>query len=318
MHVGVLGSNFGAFHTRIFRENPLVQMVRVLGRDREKLQKLAAQTGAQWTTSLSDILDDPQVELVDVCLPTPLHAPYVVKALQKGKHVFCETPLCTSVEEAGQILRAAEQSGKRVFVDQFILFEFPYEFLQQTTRNASLGKLRALHIHRKTPPLWGDLSLATICQNLMIHELDLVNCILGEPEGIFATGVEGKAGQSHVIAQLRYPGTLVHVQADSMMPLSHAFCVGYEAIFEEGTIEYFENGYADRVESSLELFASKGHETIPIPEQNCYEKTIGEVLRCVQTGDSGRLTLDGAVVSLKLALEIREQASHGKGKSPNE
>ena len=86
--VGKLGTGFGIAHARIYRHHPGVDEVVVFGRTPAKLDEIASELGFETTTELDAIYDDPMIDLVDVCLPTPLHAEHVLRALQAGKHVL--------------------------------------------------------------------------------------------------------------------------------------------------------------------------------------------------------------------------------------
>ncbi|HYG34513.1 MAG TPA: Gfo/Idh/MocA family oxidoreductase, partial [Clostridia bacterium] len=57
---------------------------------------------------LEEVLADPEIDLVDLCTPTPLHAEQAIAALKAGKHVFCEKPLARTSASAREILQAAE------------------------------------------------------------------------------------------------------------------------------------------------------------------------------------------------------------------
>lgn len=78
------------------------------------------------------MLQDPQVDLVDVCLPPQLHAPVAGDALKAGKHVVCEKPLATSLADADKLLEIAREQDRRLFP------VFQYRF------GPAMNKLRAL------------------------------------------------------------------------------------------------------------------------------------------------------------------------------
>ena len=129
MKVGLLGTGFGIAHARIYHSHPQVSDVVVFGRTPAKLQAFADEFGYATTTDLSGIYDDPAIELVDVCLPTPLHADHVTQALDAGKHVLCELPLAATMDDARRILDAQAASDRQVFVDMFGRFDPATEFL---------------------------------------------------------------------------------------------------------------------------------------------------------------------------------------------
>ncbi|MDF2803273.1 MAG: gfo/Idh/MocA family oxidoreductase [Anaerocolumna sp.] len=306
MKIGILGTGFGAFHAKIYNKLLGADSLMIYGRDEEKLKEIKHGINVNITNNYQDILTNNDIDLIDICLPSSLHREYAIEAMRNGKNVFCETPVALTLEDALAIHQAAKDYNKKVFVNLFIRHEWTYEYLYDLMKGNTLGKLKALHIRRKTPHLWGDLDLSNITTNLMIHEFDFVAWMLGRPNSITASGVAGKEGESHVITLLNYDDTIVEVHASSMMPDHHPFTVGYEAVFENGTLEYVENGYTDREEKSLILFTNQKQEVVEVPDCNCYEEAMKHVLECHQKNISTRLSIDDAVISLEIALKVKE------------
>ncbi|GKX68510.1 Gfo/Idh/MocA family protein [Inconstantimicrobium mannanitabidum] len=306
MKVGILGTGFGSYHANIYSKMSNIDSIQIFGRNEDKLKKIEQDLQINTTSNINDIITSKDIDLIDVCLPSPLHKQYAIEAMKNGKDVFCETPVALSLEDAIAIKQAAKQYDKRVFVDMFIKFEEPYDYIHKVIEENTLGKLKALHIRRKTPHLWGDLGLSQITTNLMIHEFDFITWLLGNPNKITASGVESKEGEAHVSTLLNYDDVVVEVQSSSMMPNYHPFSVAYEAMFENGTIEFIENGYADREEKSLKLFTNSGEETLELVNSNCYEQSIKHVVDCCEKNTPTRLSIDDAIASLKMALEIKD------------
>ena len=253
--------------------------IKIFGRNDEKLKKIEKDLQIDTTNNIDEIILDKDINLVDICLPSQLHKEYTIKAMKNGKDVFCETPVTLSLEDAMAIKEAGEKYGKKFFVNMFVKFQEAYQYIYTIKKENTLGKLKALHVKRKTPHLWGDLSLDTISPNLMIHELDFVTWLLGKPNKITTSGINSKQGESHVSSLLNYDDHLVEVQASSMMPKSYPFTVAYEALFEDGTIEYIDNGY---------------------------EEALKHVIMCCQENITSLLSIDDAIDSLNLALKIKE------------
>lgn len=173
MKIGILGTGFGSYHANIYSKMSNVDSIQIFGRNEDKLKKIEKDLQINTTNNIHDIITNKDIDLIDVCLPSSLHRQYAIEAMKNGKDVFCETPVALSLEDAIAIKQAAKQYGKRVFVDMFIKFEQPYDYIHKVIEENTLGKLKALHIRRKTPHLWGDLGLSKITTNLMIHELTL-------------------------------------------------------------------------------------------------------------------------------------------------
>lgn len=75
----------------------------------EQLVSHSPRTFSDWKTMLREMGE--QIDAVDICLPHHLHAPAILDSAAAGKHILCEKPMCTSLEEADQILQAVRQSG---------------------------------------------------------------------------------------------------------------------------------------------------------------------------------------------------------------
>ncbi|ALC82633.1 MULTISPECIES: Gfo/Idh/MocA family protein [Bacillus] len=306
MKVGILGTGFGSYHADIYRKTENVDSVIIFGRNEEKLKKLEQDLQITATNNIDNIMTNKEIDLIDVCLPSTLHKKYVIDALKNGKNVYCETPVALTLEDAIAMKQAADKYGRKVFVDQFIKFEQPYQYIYSLAQQNTYGKLKALHLKRKTPPLWGDLGLNHITTNFMIHEIDFVTWLIGSPKQMTAAGLNGKAGTSHVDALFHYDDTVVEVQCSSMMPGYHPFTVAYEAVFEDATVEYVENGHKDRSEMSLKLFTNDGQEEVKVENSDCYAEAIKHVLECCEKDIPTSLSIDDAIPSLEIAIEIKE------------
>lgn len=267
-----------------------VDSIKIWGRHKEKLQKLKEDLNIETTTDMDEIINDKNIDLVDICLPSSLHKEYAIKAMKNGKDVFCETPTALTIEDAEAIQEASKRYHKRCFVDMFILFEEAYKYLHKLITENTLGTLKALYVKRETPHLWGDLSLDKISPNLIIHECDLVTYLLGYANEITALGVNSKEGESHISALLDYKDTAVTIQSSSLMPFSHAFTTGYEAIFESGSVEYRCDGYADREEKNMKLFSKDDCKEIKLANTNCYEEAFKHVIDCCLNNTPSILT----------------------------
>src|SRR3712207_5078455 len=144
MKVGLLGTGFGIAHAHIYHAHPQVNDVVVFGRTPAKLQPFAEKFGYATTTDLASIYGDPAIELVDVCLPTPLHAQHVLRALAAGKHVLCELPLAATMDDAQRIVDAQAASDRQVFIDMFGRFDPATEVLHTAITQGSYGMLKTL------------------------------------------------------------------------------------------------------------------------------------------------------------------------------
>jgi len=77
----------------------------------ETLARRAEETGARAYADFTELVHDPEVDAVDICLPHHLHKAAIVAAAKAGKHILCEKPLCLTVDEAAEVRAAVEAAG---------------------------------------------------------------------------------------------------------------------------------------------------------------------------------------------------------------
>jgi predicted dehydrogenase len=211
MKVGLLGTGFGIAHARIYHTHPQVSDVVVFGRTPAKLRAFADEFGYATTTDLASIYDDPAVDLVDVCLPTPLHAEHAVRALEAGKHVLCELPLSATMDDARRIVDAQAAGDRQVFVDMFGRFDPATEFLHTAIAQGRHGTLKTLSIELRTALLWEgyQIGLDSIAMDVLHSSLDAIVTALGRPESVTAMGVAKAIAGSAAEVLLGYPDAIV-------------------------------------------------------------------------------------------------------------
>ena len=90
----------------------------------------------------NDLLADPELDAVYNPLPNSLHAEWTIRALRAGKHVLCEKPFASNTQEALEMARAAEETG-RVLSEGFAYRYHPLASrMQEVVRSGELGKIQ--------------------------------------------------------------------------------------------------------------------------------------------------------------------------------
>ena len=123
--IGIIGCGFWAneMHLPAFQKNPHARVVAVASRSEKSARATAERFGIEsWTTDYRELLDRQDIQLVDVLTPNHLHAPMAVEAAEHGKHVICIKPLCLSLEQADQMIAAADRAGVRLFYAENVPF----------------------------------------------------------------------------------------------------------------------------------------------------------------------------------------------------
>ena len=115
---------------------------------RERAAALGEPLGAAVHTDFDELLADPRVEAVDLCVPHPLHAPLALQVLAAGKHVLVEKPLATTLEDGVAMVRAAEERGLTLCVSENYPFSEPFRRAREMIAAGEIGRVVALRSHR--------------------------------------------------------------------------------------------------------------------------------------------------------------------------
>jgi predicted dehydrogenase len=169
-----------------------VELVAIAGRTPDRVAAAAAELGfARSTTSMEEVVDDEDVDVVVVVAANEAHAPATLAALERGKAVLCEKPLALDVEEARDMLAAAEDAG----VTHAVGFNYRYvpavALAREVVESGRIGELRhyrALYLQdfvaleTQTRPSHGG-SGAVLDYS---HLVDLLRWLAGEPLAVSA------------------------------------------------------------------------------------------------------------------------------------
>jgi len=317
MKVGLLGTGFGIAHARIYHTHPQVSQVVVFGRTPAKLHAFADEFGYATTTEVASVYDDPTVDLVDVCLPTPVHAEHVTRALQAGKHVLCELPLAATMDDARRILDAQAASDRQVFVDMFGRFDPATEVLHTAIAEGSYGTLKTLAIELRTALLWEgyQIGLDTIAMDMLHSSLDTIVTALGRPESLTAMGVAKGTAASAGEVLLGYPSAIVRCGASALLPKPYGMRGGYRATFTDATVESsWTAGWDGRPTTTLTEYTEQGSREVDLPARDAYAAVIDHVIACCQGQETSRLSPASVLDTLQLTLDVASPWPHPSGR----
>jgi predicted dehydrogenase len=289
----------------------------VCSRTLERAAKVGDPLDATVTTDLDEVLNDPGVDALDICLPTYLHREAAERALGAGKHVFLEKPIALTSEDADAIVRAANESG-RVFMVGLVLRFWPeYAELGRRLAAGELGQPLAVSTHRLSPPAdwndWmGDRSLSGgVAVDLLVHDFDQMNRLLGKATSVFAR----EPTPGHVVATVAYDGAEGVAEGSMRMPGPYPFSSNIRVLCEGGVAEYAFRatpaaegegniGGVDPSVGGLRLYRPDAEpETIVLETVDPWGPEIAHFVECVEQGRlpeeaTGEQARDALLVSL--------------------
>lgn len=201
-------------------------------------------------TSLDDCLEFEDLDAVHICVHTDLHYEMTRKALLHGKHVFLEKPFCLDMQQADSLIKLAKEKEKILMVGHVVRFMPPYQKLKEFIDNRTFGKLKFLSMTRFSGvPAWGEWmerrssfgSTGGALFDLLIHDIDYVNYILGLPGTIKCEYLPGLLSKhDYISAMWSYfdQDIKVKIEGGNVFHSSFPFQAGYMAQFEKASIQY--------------------------------------------------------------------------------
>lgn len=138
---GVIGVGlFGENHALVYSRLPGVELVAVCDQNEARAKEVAERYGARaWYTDYEEVLADPEIAAVSIATPDFAHAEIALAAAKAGKHILCEKPLATTVEEAQAIVDAAAQAGVTLMVDFHNRVNPPFVAAREQVRSGAIG-----------------------------------------------------------------------------------------------------------------------------------------------------------------------------------
>jgi 1,5-anhydro-D-fructose reductase (1,5-anhydro-D-mannitol-forming) len=201
-------------------------LIAVVSRDRGRADAFAAQHGARRAyTDYADLLRDREVDIIYISTPNAQHAEQALAAARAGKHVLCEKPLATSLDDARRVVEAFESAGLKLGTHFQTRHHTAFAETKRLLDQRAIGEVILIQIEvgaganqlrswRADPALAGLGSI----NNMAVHPFDLLRYLLGSEVREVATMTDvGRSTdlERMVLALLRFQnGTLAYVNAN--------------------------------------------------------------------------------------------------------
>jgi predicted dehydrogenase len=220
------------------------------------------------------LLADPQVDLVDLCVPNDAHGRMAIQALKAGKHVLVEKPIALQTAEADEMVAAATAAGKQLMVGHVLPFFPEFAFALEAVQSGRYGPLRAAHLMRViSKPDWSS-EIADPERSggpaidLHIHDTHFIGLICGVPRAVHSRGVVESGAVVHLTTQYLYdtPNLAVSCVSGALSQAGRPFAHGFELYFDRATIAYEFANLGGRAHLAMPLSVVLPDGTVSQPE----------------------------------------------------
>lgn len=320
LRMGVIGVS-GFFQKKIaipVSKSPLITFTAIASRSKEKAEEAAEAYGiARAYDSYEALLSDPEVDAVYLPLPNHLHAPYIKKAAQAGKHVLCEKPIALNAEEAADCLAFASSQGIRVMEAFMYRFHPQWQYARELILMNEIGSLQSIEVHfaykntdpgniRNQPESGGGALMDVGCYAVSVSRFltgrepqRVVSLFHHDPEfrtDILSSGMLdfGMARSTFTVGTASFPHQYVHIYGSSGMM----------------SIEIPFNTYSD-VEARLMVSNSIGSREVIIPPEDQYILEFEAFAQAIFEKSDLPIPAEDAISNMRVLDALRISAKKG-------
>ena len=214
----------------------------------EKATALGKKYNAVVYTSADELLEHATADVISICSPNGLHAKHAIQALKAGFHALVEKPMALTVNDCGEMIKAAENANRRLFAIKQNRFNPPVAAVKEAIDNNVFGKIYSIQLscfwnrnndyYENSWKGTKDLDGGTLFTQFS-HFVDLLYWMVGDVKKAYA-----------LTANFAHKGT---IEFEDTGVVALEFQNG--AI---GTINYTVNSFGKNMEGSLTIFAEKG------------------------------------------------------------
>ena len=267
---------------------------------------------------LDELLADDRIDLVDICLPSHLHARAAIRVMKAGKAVLVEKPMALSNADTRRMLLAAAQTGQLLMVAQVLKFFPEFAALTAAVDKKRYGRLLGLHSRRIIAmPRWGDDSWfgdpklsGGMVVDLHIHDTDFTIHLFGRPRSVFSHGLvrKGQVQSIRTVYDHGAKGPLLSSEAGWINAPGLAFEHGYDAYFEKATIQ-FNSSHCP----VPRVYGLRSTRNLSLPRGDAFQKEIQAAVDSVRSGRVHPLLSPvSAATSLEVCLAEQKSALMGR------
>lgn len=193
--VGLIGSRFIAeIHAESFKQARGARLLAVASPTRRHVKDFAEKHGIpRYFTDYRQMLNEPDLHVVVLCLPNHLHCRATVDAARAGKHVICEKPLCLNLREADTMIAACARAGVKLMYAEELCFAPKYVRAKKLIEEGALGRVHFIkqsekHFGPHMPWFWDvNRSGGGVLMDMGCHGIEFARWLLGRPRATRVT-----------------------------------------------------------------------------------------------------------------------------------
>lgn len=295
------------------RKSKRSQLLAVASRSKESADEFAQTWQIPRThPTYEALLEDPEIDVIYNPLPNSMHAEWSIKAVQAGKHVLCEKPLATSLEEVDAMQTASLQTGK-VVTEAFMYRHHPQTLqAKEIIDSGIIGKIQLIrgaftYISSRPNDVRLDPTLGGGCVwDVGCYPISYARMLIGaEPEEVFGWQILSPGGVDiQFVGQLRFPDD-VYAQFQSSFITPYAPFI--EVIGSQGTLAVPQPFVPGKREKII-LKVGDQRQIIRPPGEDLYKGEVTDIENSILLNKPSRVSLQDSRNNTAVILALLESA----------
>ena len=325
--IGLIGSGYiGTVHAAAYQKIANAELVAVADINEAAGKKIADEFDCKYYQQAEQMLQDEQIDIVDICLPTFLHEQYVTLGAKYKKHVLCEKPFGLSYESCRRMVQCCEDAGVTLMVAQAARWTPEFAKARELLHAGVFGDLHMVSSKRLSqPPAWttwhkdpnksgGGL------YDLQVHNIDYLVGLFGEVDRVSAIGWKSETGcWNHVAASIVFRNGVTAMDEGSLEMIGdYPFSYGLRIVGDLASYDFRFTG-GQNIEncdtaSNMAVFYEKGKapRQVEIDAKDPYEMEIIAYLEAIEEKKSVPILPAESLYVMRVVEAIKESLETGK------
>jgi len=321
--VAIVGAGHMAkVHAAAYANMLNAEPVAIMDIREDAANELATAHDAQTFTDFDEMLKTAKPDVIDVCVPTPWHKEYVVKAALAGKHVVTEKPMARTLDDCREMIEATKKAGVTFMVAHVLRYFPEFAAAKAQIDAGAVGNPAVVRTTRGGgfPRAWNDWYgnydwSGGVALDLIIHDFDWLRWCFGDAERVFAKGLvdRGLKHLDYALVTIRFKsGVIAHVEGTWANPAG--FAVKFEVAGDKGLLDFHNKTAVPLMIARKETEAHRPGVAIPESPtaQNPYFLELEHFIDCVETGKKPSITPEDGLRAVEISLAALESIRTGK------
>lgn len=278
-------------------------------------------SGLKTSATLDEMVRDPDLDVIDICLPPHLHVEAAIKSVENGKHVFCEKPLGLNTADCDRILSAAKANGRLVMVAQVLPYIGPFAYAAKVAASGEYGKPIGGYFKRIIsnpdwiPDFFDPERVGGPLVDLHVHDAHFIRLLFGMPKQVYSRGsTKGSVAKfCHTLFEFDDPAISIAASSGTIDPPGRPFTHGFELYLERATLQFEFAGFTDGGETMpLKVLTTQGEVLRPeLPAADDVSAFVDEIADMASSVKTGKVAprLDGMLARDAIHLCLCQQQS---------